>query len=111
MTFDQEIYLEISRNLLNINNYRIESGNCICYVKMKAELVSSNDVCKFKFEILDKNKNRIDATLDGVTSLKILRMLSTLREFFLKNNQPYWKGCNFEVNLEAGSYEVNFVYE
>ncbi|WP_338635053.1 hypothetical protein [Spirobacillus cienkowskii] len=106
MTRDQEIYIDIIK-LLYQNSLEDTKK-----ISMQAELrTPEGDVCEFELFCYNQADQKERVSMQGVISLKILRLLAELREFFLKNNQPYWKGCNFEVNLEAGGYEVNFIYE
>ena len=80
-------------------------------ILMNSMLCKENDVCDFVFKCNFINEGYRNIKSSGVVNLKILRLLVELRNFYLDNNQPYWKGCNFEVNLETGKIGVEFIYD
>lgn len=105
MDKDYEIYQSISKWL--IEALPVEAKK----VSMHAELISENDVCDFKFIYLDKNNEMQPHILNGIACSNLHDLLVELRQFFLSQNKPYWKGCEFQENLETGKFEVNFIYE
>jgi hypothetical protein len=105
MNRDKDIYQNISKIL--IENTPIHAKIII----MKADLATENDVCKFEFDYVDEKNISHDYSAGGKASLKILNLLVELRQFFKSQNQPYWEGCEFQVDLETGKFEVKFIYE
>ena len=105
MTNDQKIYQEIAKLLILMESINPKT------MLLKAELNKENDSCIFNFQYVNKNGEKILTDANGISCLKIHHLLVELRQFFLSQNQPYWEGCEFQVDLETGKFEVKFIYD
>ena len=107
MTRDHEIFQEIVKFLLEMDTNQSKPEGLV----MKAQLSPENDHCSFSFYYIINSITTCSSDISGVAMAKIHNLLVELRNFYLANNQPYWKGCNFEVNLETGKIGVEFIYD
>ncbi|WP_186649851.1 immunity protein YezG family protein [Fluviispira vulneris] len=105
MTKDQEIYQKIAQILHNIIP---EDGKIII---MKSELVKENDCATFNFDYINNNGEQNWVTETGIAGGKLRRLLAELREFMMSQNQPYWQGCHFQLDIETGKISIEFIYE
>ncbi|WP_186649857.1 immunity protein YezG family protein [Fluviispira vulneris] len=81
------------------------------FILMRAELSQENDVCKFEFDCID-NENQLKwLTAGNEYGSQLNDLLVELRQFYISQNQPSWKGCEFRVNLETGKYSIDFIYD
>jgi hypothetical protein len=111
VTLDQEIYQKIASYLVDGNYFEEGFPLDAVTIEMKAELVPENDVCEFWFNYINKEHITNITDLNGVAYAKILDLLVELRQFFQSQNQPYWKGCEFKVDLETGKFSIEFIYD
>lgn len=102
MSSDQEIYAAIGELLSQA------APASASQIIMRASLSKEGDVGKFEYDIIDKNKVLNWFTADGRTNSALLDELTSLRSFFISQNQPAWENCSFSLNLETGKFEVKF---
>ncbi len=77
---------------------------------MKAALPEVGDTCSFEFDYVDESGNVHWFTGGGVANTKLLKVLVQLREEQIKSGQTSWESCTFVIDVEAESFDMNFVY-
>ena len=104
---DQELYNEIGTIL-----YR-NAPNVAKKIILLATLSEQEKACEFRYHFIDQDNDRnwFLPENGGEIGHNLCELLIELKEFFISQNQPPWKGCEFGVDMESGKIELKFEYE
>jgi hypothetical protein len=104
---DQEIYGKIGSIL-----YKNAPQNAKKVI-MIASLSSNETACEFRYHFIDEDNDRnwFLPNNGGKIAHVLCELLLELKSFFLAQNQPSWKGCEFGVDMESGKFQLEFIFE
>jgi len=101
---DQEIYQKLAQILYDVMPDGTEK------VILKLPRVS-RDVVEFEYYAVgaDGHEKRFYAESD--MSYKMRTLAVDLKDFFVSQNQPPWKGCEFTLDVKTTKLKTRFIYE
>jgi hypothetical protein len=103
---DHEICIEISQLL---SSMEIEEENPEKLL-MKYELNEAENKASVSFNYIYKDK-KYNLAVDPDSLTRISELVLDLRDFFIENKQPPWKGCYLEIDKVTGEMEIDYFYE
>ncbi|WP_035061210.1 hypothetical protein [Andreprevotia chitinilytica] len=81
-------------------------------VIMRAELSLEGDACRFEYDYVDaEGKIAWFSPEKGLTAHKLGELLVEHRAFFISQNQPPWKYCEFTLDVEKSKFSIQLSYD